>query len=130
MALSIMVVFTAAYLVLGADGSFRPESWQVSSTWIILSIIVGLGVAWAGGMVCRRIAQSTRGPIYLIVVVVILGIVTIVLTGEPTVTDPRLVDPGLQDAMTNAQEPTWITYLNPLIGAFGVAWGGGLLSKK
>ena len=56
MALSIMVVFTAAYLVLGADGSFRSESWQVSTIWLILSIVVGLGAAWVGGNVCQRIA--------------------------------------------------------------------------
>lgn len=130
MALSIMVVFTAAYLVLGADGSFRSESWQVSTIWLILSIVVGLGAAWVGGNVCQRIARSMRGPVYLIAVVVILGVVTIVTTGEPTMTDPRLVDPGWLEAMNNAQQPMWIMYLNPLLGALGVAWGGGLLSKE
>lgn len=130
MALCIFLVFTVAYLVLGADGAFRPESWQVSTTWLILSIVVGLGAAWVGGLVCQRIAQSTRAAVYLIAVVVILGIVTIVFTGDPAMTDPRLVDPGWQNAMNNAQQPAWIMYLNPFIGALGIAWGGGLLSKE
>lgn len=126
--------FCGIYLVVGADIAFKPESWQISVPWSVLSIVVAFMAACIGGKVCQFIAGSWRGPLYLIIAILVLGISSAVTMGEPSLTDPRTIDPGWREALSSwmdgAHHPTWLLYLYPLCGAFGVAMGGRLLKKK
>lgn len=129
MAVGVFVLFSAAYVLLGAGASFRPGSWDVSAEWITVSIAVGIVAALAGGYIAAVIARSPTGPRSLAVVVLILGLLValpvLLGTGE-TATGPRPESVGLFNAMQNAQQPTWIALLNPLLGALGVMIGARL----
>ena len=129
MFLAVFILFSAAYLTLGASGVFQPGSWDPSGGWIVSSIVVGVLAAVAGGYVCAAIAKNPRGPKYLVGVVLVLGILFAipVLTGSGDVAATVRPDTvAMFDAMSNAKQPAWIVLLNPLLGAVGVLIGAKL----
>ena len=133
MAITVFVSFTVLYLILGPEGSFVPQSYQVSLTWIFSSIVLSLIAAVIGGFICQLIAKNRNAAIVLAGIVFILGIATAV----PTLTtpseyahQPREGSVGNMDAMQRAQQPPFILILNPIIGAIGVYFGSRLKSEK
>ncbi len=126
--------YCGIYLVVGADIAFKPDSWQISVPWSVLSIVVAIMAASIGGKVCQVIARSRRGALYLIIAVLLLGIASAVTVGEPSMADPRTIDPEWREALSSwmdgAHHPMWLLYLYPLCGAFGIAMGSRLLKKK
>jgi hypothetical protein len=74
MAVLVFVTFSAAYLVMGPDGSFKPGSYDISATWLITSIVLSIVAAVAGGYVCAAVARSVKPARILAVVVVVLGL--------------------------------------------------------
>lgn len=126
----VFVTFTVAYFILGADGAFRPGSWDVSGAWIVVTVVLSFIAAYLGGMVCARIDTSGKAPLYLIGLIIVLGIVTILITEAPAEMGPRASDVDNFAAMTNAQQPDWVLYVNPLIGALGVAFGCGMIGRS
>ncbi len=133
MFVAVFLIFSAAYLLLGTGGSFQAGSWDVSGAWITVSIVVGFVAASAGGYVCAAIARDPRGPLALVVVVVVLGLILAipVLTGayNDVAVGSRPETVGLFDAMQNAKQLVWIAFLNPLLGAVGVMIGAKLKQK-
>lgn len=126
-AITIMIIYNLAYLILGAEGSYQAGSWNVSTTWVILSIIVGLGSAWLGGKICTRMARNHVAAKYLIALIIVLGIVTAMTTNQGEMETVREIAPSMMEAATKSIQPMWLVWLNPLLGAFGVAIGSGLL---
>ena len=126
----VFILFSAAYLLLGAGGSFATGSWDVSWAWIAVSIVVGIAAAIAGGWVCAAIAKDGRAPRALAIAVVVLGLLmalpVLLGTGEPAAVAARPETVALVEAMQNAKQPLWIALLNPLLGAIGVMIGAGL----
>ena len=128
---STMVLLTTAYLILGADWSFKPDSWEASAGWLALSIIVGLVTALAGGLVAQRLDRSGTGALILIAVIVVLGLWMAIAAGSPEAPGPRTIaSPSNLEAMQNAVQPVWINYLNPLLGFIGVFVATKLLRKR
>lgn len=131
MMILVFLSFSGAYLVLGADGAFQPRSYEVSPLWIVLSIVLGLVAAVAGGYVCALISKLPKPPLVLALVVVILG----VLSAIPVMLDtadyaPRTADVPNVEAMMFAKQPVWVVLWNPVIGAVGVLLGARLRRTK
>jgi hypothetical protein len=128
MAVVVFCGLTAAYLAMGADGAFRPGTYEVSGLWIAISFIVGLAAAISGGWVCAAAATEARAPMILAAVVFVLGLAVAIpaLTAPSSLPKPRLGDVPNLEAMANAHTPVWIALLNPFVGAAGVIVGGRL----
>ena len=129
----VVVIFlglTAAWYVLGADNAFRAGVYDVSMTWVAVSIIVGIIAALAGGRVSRIVAKTITGPRILAALVIVLGILSAIpgFTMDPAspVRDNAL---PMFDAIAQARTPVWVLILNPIIGAVGALIGGNALSK-
>lgn len=120
--------FTAAWFILGADGSFKPGVWDASTTWLIMSFVVGFVAAAVGGMVCAAVAgKGSTAPMVFAGVVLVLGyVMAIPAMGKERNTGPRPAEITMTEAMTGSQQPTIAYLLNPLIGAVGVAAGASL----
>ncbi len=73
---------------------------------IVASIVVSLVAAVLGGVVCAKVATDNGGMWILIAAVVVIGV-------------------GV--AVAGPMEPTWLTWLNPLLGAVGVYLGARLV---
>lgn len=130
MFVATFVLFSVAYLILGASGSFRPGAWDPSVTWIIMSVVASIATAIAGGYVCAAIAKSPRGPQALVAVVIVLGLVSalpvVTGSGAELVGAARPETVTMFDAMQNARQPVWLALLFPLLGAVGVLIGARL----
>lgn len=129
MAALVFATFSAAYLVIGTEGAFQPGSFEVSTLWIVVSVILSVVAALVGGWVCARIGRRRAAAIALAAVVVVLGLAVAAMefthSGEP-VPAARSGEIGNLEAMQSAQQPAWLTLLNPLLGAAGVLLGARL----
>jgi hypothetical protein len=132
MAVFVFATFSIAYLLLGAECSFQPNSYNVSAWWIIISIVLSIGGAILGGFVCATIASSGTAPKVLAGIVLVLGIALAIptLSDNPDRPTVRSGDVGNMEAMQSAHQPTWLAFLTPLIGATGVMMGSCMKKRK
>ena len=110
------------WLVMGASRAFQPGTWEVAAGWILGSIALGFVGAYIGGRVCARMAHDAKGAMILIGIMIVLGVVSALMPVEAA-TGPRPDDVGMLEATMSASQPTWLTWLNPVIGVVGV-WLG------
>jgi hypothetical protein len=125
MAVFAFGVFTAAYLGLGVDRVFEPDSYAVSTLWIALMIAIALIGGLLGGLTCAAISKSYTACVVFAAIVFALGLIMGVpnaLKEHPTTARSGDV-PNFQ-AMQLAQTPIWLCFLNPALGAVGVLLGG------
>jgi len=129
MFVAVLVSFAVAYLVLGADGSFKEGTYDITVLWGGVSIVLGLAAAVAGGVVAAMIAKKgSNAPKVLAGVVLVVGLVfsAIQLTSDRPDPGPRVGEVGFNDAMMKAEQPTWFTFMTPVLSAVGVLVGAGL----
>lgn len=125
---------TVAYLALGADGAFRPGTYEVTTTWLAVWAPVSIVAAIIGGVVCAVVsAHRMPAAAALAGFVLVFGGVTAAAqiraeapTGDAAV---RTGDTPNFEAMTNARSPDWIHIANPLIGAVGVLIGASIAGR-
>lgn len=121
MTLFFFVVFTGAYLALGAERVFQPDSYEASTLWLVIYGVV----YFCGGMlacfVCAAISGSRRTCQVLAFVVFIVGLVLCIPalrdSGGPNVRAGEITN---MEAMRLNRMPDWIHLLGPAIGAAGV----------
>jgi hypothetical protein len=131
LALVIFVSFTTLYLVLGADRSFEPGSYDASTLWVMTSFPLGVAASVAAGYLCALIARSGRAVQALAGVVLVLGLLFAipVLRASDAAPTARAGDVPNMEAMQQARQPRWVALVNPFIGAVGVLVGAGLQRK-
>jgi hypothetical protein len=125
--IAVFAGLSGLWLAIGPDRAFQPGVYDVSMTWVLLSVVVGFVAALAGGWVARRIERTPTGPRVLAAVVFVLGIVLALpaLFAEAPASVARAAGMSMFEAMQQAQTPVWVMLLNPVIGAIGVLVGGG-----
>jgi len=127
----VVAALTAAYFALGTDASFKEGSFEPSVAWLVVMMVVGLGAAVVGGLVCRAVGKTDGAVTALILVVLILGLAQAIATAAAPAPPPEdLVRTGELsnlEAMQKARTPLWVAIANPIIGAVGVYVGGMLL---
>ena len=124
----IFLAFTAEYMLLGPDHAFKPGSYVSSNRWIAIAFAVNFVVALVGGFICAAIAKGGKAPIALAIVVFALGLVfAIPAMMVPRTNEVRPRGPlPMMEAMKKAQEPRWVPFTFPFVGAIGVLIGGKL----
>ncbi len=138
MAVAVMVLNLVMWMALGADGAFRPGSWDVSWVWSLASIGIGAIAAVGGGLVCAKVADGPWGLRFLVAIVLVLGALVAMgslgVAGVEGVADvnpgPRPDDVAMLDAMSAAQQPVWMLWLNPVIGVAGAILGARLTRSR
>lgn len=125
MFVTVFATLSIAYLLAGTEGAFMPGSYEVSTLWIVLSMILSFAAAVLGGFVCATVAKASTPPKVLAGIVLFLGLALAVptLRRSDLESTPRTESVGNIEAMQNARQPAWIALLNPLIGAAGVLVG-------
>jgi hypothetical protein len=124
MAIFAFAIFTCAYLGLGVDRVFAPDSYDVSMIWIVIMIVIALVGGILGGVVCAAISKSKGACMAFAGIVLGLGLIVGIMTmmkEHPSV--PRTGDVPNLAAMQMAQTPTWLCFVNPVLGAVGVMLG-------
>lgn len=127
--LGYVVMFAAVFfgmmicwVIVGADGAFQPGSYDHSMTWAVLSVIVGITAAVAGGFVCAKVGTDRNAIHILVGLVVVLGVLSAI--PDPGVAEPIRPDGiTMWEAISNAVQPAWARWSNPVIGVVGVLIG-------
>ena len=126
-ALFIFVAFTALYLLLGADASFKPGSYHPSNLWLALSTLLGFAGTVVGGYVCAALARGGRAPLALAILVLVVGLFFAFFAPKRSEnSEVRAGNVPNLEAMQKAIQPRWIALLNPFLGVAGVLVGGRL----
>lgn len=121
----VFLSFTVAYLLIGADGAFRQGSYELSYGWIFVTIVLGFVAAVVGGYMIAAMARTGNEPKALAGLVFGLGVIFGIqmLFSNEAPPGVREATVSMTEAMTNAQQPIWVAFLNPIIGALGVLTG-------
>lgn len=119
---------TAMWMVLGPEGSFRPDSWDTSAVWNAGWIVVILLGAAAGGFACSKVAADRRGLWVLIAVLVVGGALS-ALFYVPAGEGMRPADVSMLDAMGSARSPMWLVWATLPLDALGAFFGGRIAGR-
>lgn len=133
MALFIFVTFSIVYLLIGTEGAFHDGSYDVTLLWIVVSLVLGLIAAIIGGVVCAKLTRHPAGTKILAGLVLVLGLVMAIpalYTPDEPAPTVRTGEVTVMEAMQVAQQPVWITFANPVIGAIGVMLGAMAFAKR
>lgn len=130
MAVVVFAGHALAWVGMGVDRSFQPDSWSPSALWLAVSIVISLGAAVLGGVVCAKTAPDRRGVWSLAGLVFVLGVLVALLPEASVAEGPRPAAVAMMEALNNAQSPRWMVWLNPLIGVAGALVGGGMVHRK
>ncbi len=133
MAIFLFVTFSILYSVLGADGSFKPGSFQISTNWAVFSIILTFLGAIDGGVVCMLIAKHKGTVLVLAAFILVVGIASAVpklVSPESAANKIRIGNVTNLEAMQNAEQPVSILLINPVLSAAGIFLGGSLIKSK
>jgi hypothetical protein len=129
LAIGLMILMAGAWAVLGVNGAFQPGSYEVSTSWIFASIVLSLVAAVAGGFICKAMGRTDSSVNILIGIILVVGVISAWFqmgVEPPDSTRPDVVP--MLEAMTKGIQPAWLSWLNPILGAVGV-WFGGRLKK-
>lgn len=124
MAIFSFAAFTCAYIALGVDRVFEAGTYDVSTIWMVIMIVLSLIGGIVGGWICVAISKSKGACMTFAVIVLVLGLIVAIMTKMKEHPDTaRTGDvPNLQ-AMQMAQTPSWLCMLTPVLGAAGVLLG-------
>ena len=125
MAIVITIIFFGAFLALGVERVFQPDSYEISPLWIAISLVLSFGSAILGGCVCAAISKSLRACQALAAIVVILGFLLCLPAIQRGEAGPnvRAGEVSSLEAMRLEVAPIWMHILNPILGAAGVLLG-------
>lgn len=135
----VFVGLSIAFIAMGIDRAYQPGSYEVSTSWIVVMLIIGLGAALAGGCMCRFIAKRPKPVVALAALVLIFGGLSAGFemmeragaddAAAVTKSEVRTEDVSITEAMVKSKQPIWIMWANAAIGVIGVLVGGGRKMK-
>ena len=120
-----MAIFTGLYFVLGVERVFQTDSYDVSTVWIVLTLVIGFLVSLFAGYLCVAISKSFRTGQIFALVVFLLALVQCVsaLKRNPDAPNTRAGEVEMLDAMKLAVTPLWLHFVNPILSGAGVLIG-------
>jgi cytochrome bd-type quinol oxidase subunit 2 len=121
----LFAAFTGCYFVLGAEGTFQTDSYEVTTVWIALTLVVWLLAGLIGGFLCAAISKSWRTCQIFAFIVFFLGLLACIpaMKRNPDAPNTRAGEVSNREAMDLAVYPMWLHLLIPVISAAGVLLG-------
>ena len=126
MFLFMFAAFTGFYFALGAEGTFRTDSYNVTTVWAALTVVVSLLAGIVGGFVCAAISKSKRTCQIFAFIVFFIGLLVCVIPAmqrSPDAPNVRAGEVSNTEAMRLAVSPMWLHLLTPVLSAAGVLLG-------
>lgn len=125
--IGVLYTFSIAFLAMGVIRAFEPDSYEMTTLWIVLSFVLGLIAALAGGVVCASIA-SFRTALVLARLVLMIGLfMTLLALMEPDQGQLKKRGEEFGDLeVLYIKQPAWVVLLNSLVAAVGIVGGARL----
>ena len=125
--------FSTAFLIVGTNGAFEEGSYEVTLLWLVISFVLGLIVAVAGGFTCATVAKGSKAPLALAGLVLVVGAlmaVPVFTASDDGLPETREADVSTFDAMQKGKQPPWVALANPVVGVIGVLVGSKLRAGR
>ena len=121
----LFAAFTGCYLALGTEGAFQTDSYEVSTVWIALTVVVCLLAGLIGGFLCALISRSKKTCQVFAFIVFFLGLLACIpaINRSPDAPNVRAGEVSNLEAMRLAVQPFWLHILTPVVSAAGVLLG-------
>ena len=121
----LFAAFTGCYLALGVDGTFQTDSYEVTTVWIALTVVVWLLGGIIGGFLCAVISESKKTCQIFAFIVFFLGLLACIpaIRRNPDAPNTRAGEVSNREAMDLAVYPMWVHILTPVVSAAGVLLG-------
>jgi len=119
-------IITGCFFLLGVERVFEPDSYEVSRTWLALTLTVSLLGAAVGGYLCLSISHSWRTCQTLALIVLMLTSISCIMEFRrinPDAPNIRAGDVEYLDAMKLGVPPRWFPFVNPIVACMGVLAG-------
>lgn len=121
MSLFFFAVFAGAYFALGIERVFQPDSYEVSTLWLVIHGVVFFCGGILACLVSVAISRTQRTCQVLAFVIFVAGILLCI----PAMRDSgglniRAGEVSNMEAIKLAKLPNWMHLLAPAIGAAGV----------
>jgi hypothetical protein len=125
MMLFFSLAFAALYAGLGVERVFQSDSYEISTLWLVLSIVGSFLVALFAGWLCAAISKSFRvGQVFALIVLAGSAIMCVSsLYRESEGPHVRAGEVGFFDAMERGVSPHWLHFVNPVLTAAGALAG-------
>ena len=125
MMLFFSLAFAALYAGLGVERVFQSDSYEISTLWLVLSIVGSFLVALFAGWLCAAISKSFRvGQVFALIVLAGSAIMCVSsLYRESEGPHVRAGEVGFFDAMERGVSPRWLHFVNPVLTAAGALAG-------
>ncbi len=126
----VMATMTGAWFALGSDFAYDQGTYDASTGWSVVSLVLGVIGAVIGGLVTASIARTATPAKVLAGIVLVLGLVTAVAyqMGDATADEAAQAVPvddlGVWQAASTTQPQAWYSYSLPFVGCAGVLLGG------
>lgn len=122
----MFAAFTVCYFALGAEGTFQTDSYEVTTVWIALTVVVCLLAGIIGGFLCAAISKSKRTCQVFAFIVFFIGLLACFIPAmkrNPDAPNTRAGEVSNTEAMRLAVSPMWLHLLTPVLSAAGVLLG-------
>ena len=122
-------IISGCFFLLGVERVFEPDSYEVSTAWLALTLIVSLLGAVVAGYVCLSISHSWRTCQLLALIALMLTSISCIVQLRrinPDAPNIRAGDVGYFDAMKLGVPPRWFPFVNPIVSCMGVLIGARL----
>ena len=126
----VFATTTGAWFALGSDFAFDKGTYDATTGWSVVSLVLGAIGAVIAGLVTASIARTATPAKVLAGIVLVLGLVEAVAyqVGDATAEEAAQAVPveelTVWQAATTTQPQAWYSYTLPFVGCAGVLVGG------
>jgi hypothetical protein len=123
--LFFMAVFTGCFIALGVERVFQADSYEVSTLWIGLTMILSILGAMIGGYVCAAITKSKQTCQVFAFIVFLAGLLACIpaMKRNPDAPNVRAGEISNLEALRLEVSPLWVHLVTPVLSAAGVLLG-------
>jgi CDP-diglyceride synthetase len=120
-----MAIFTGCYFALGIERVFQPDRYEVSTLWVILTLVIAFLVTMFAGYLCAALSKNWRTCQVFALIVFLLALWQCFsgMKRNPDAPNVRAGDVTYLEAIALAVSPMWLHVVNPLINGAGVLLG-------
>jgi hypothetical protein len=120
-----MVVVIGCYVALGSERVFKPDSYEISALWLVLTVIVSFLASAIAGYLCAVISGSwaTCRVFAFIVFLATLGFCVASLRQSQESPNVRASEVSYADGIRLGVSPMWLHFVSPVISGLGVLVG-------
>lgn len=125
----VVATLTAAWFALGSDFAFNEGTYEASTGWSVVMLVLGLVGAVIAGCVTASIGRAAAPVKVLAGIVLVLGLAEAAvhqLRPEEPETEPAapVEELAVWEAAGKSQPPAWYSFTIPVVGCAGVLIGG------